>query len=482
MDALLGYYCLLVLLLLVAFVLVRKQWRTFTDKPGAAKLPPGSLGWPYIGETLQLFSQKPSVFFTSRQQRYGEIFKTHILGCPCIMLASPEAAKFILVTRAGFFKPTYPKSKVPLIGPDALFYYDGPRHSQLRKLVLASLSLDNVQRLIPKIEAIAMSALDSWSSSSGQVVHTFYGLKKLSFELAILFIFGELDCKYKEKLMEDYMKLDKGYNSFAIKIPGTRYYTSLLARRRLGITLGQIINERRERRLTAKNLLGYLLNHKDDNGKMLSDEQIADNVIGVLFAAQDTTSGVLTWILKYMADNSKILEAIKEEQRAVFESNGQGRRSLTWAQTRNMPVTNKVILESLRMASIVCFIYREATEDMVYDGFLIPKGWKVLPLFRSIHYNPAFFHDPETFDPSRFEDGALKPYTFFPFGYGAHSCPANEVAKLEMFIFIHHLVNKYRWEVVGSCNGVEYSPFPVPEKGLPAKFWKLPCKPIANMQ
>ncbi|GMP31498.1 hypothetical protein CsSME_00005681 [Camellia sinensis var. sinensis] len=67
---------------------------------------------------------------------------------------------------------------------------------------------------------------------------------------------------------------------------------------------------------------------------------------------------------------------------------------------------------------------------------------------------------------------AQKPNTFVPFGNGVHSCPGNEVAKLEILVFIHHLVNKFRWEVVDPKNGVEYDPFPVPKKGLPAKFLK----------
>jgi len=63
--------------------------------------------------------------------------------------------------------------------------------------------------------------------------------------------------------------------------------------------------------LNEKDLLGHLLNYKDEKGKMLTDEEVADNVIGVLFAAQDTTASVLTWILKYLHDDQKLLEAIK---------------------------------------------------------------------------------------------------------------------------------------------------------------------------
>lgn len=83
------------------------------------------------------------------------------------------------------------------------------------------------------------------------------------------------------------------------------------ARRRLSQIVSQIICQRKEKRLVQKDLLGYLLTFKDENGQNLTHNQIADNIIGVLFAAQDTTASLLTWILKYIHDDSELLEAIK---------------------------------------------------------------------------------------------------------------------------------------------------------------------------
>ncbi|GLT39003.1 hypothetical protein SLA2020_132130 [Shorea laevis] len=452
--------------LLLGFILFRNQGRKLAE---GANLPPGSLGWPYIGETFLLYSQNPYVFFATRQTRYGEIFKTHILGCPCVMLASPEAIKFVLVTQASLFKPTYPPCKEKLIGPRALFFHQGDYHSQMRKLVQSSLSLDVIRNLVPGIETVVISALDS--ISAGKVVHTFHEMKKITFDVAVLSIFGHLGKNYREMLKENYFILDKGYNSFPTNLPGTLFSKSVLARRRLGQILDEIIEKRKETKLVLKDLLGSLLSFRDENDQPLTDGQISDNIIGVLFAAQDTTASILTWILKYIHDDSQLLQAIKEEQMAIYEENDGGKQALTWAQTRNMPLTNRVMMESLRIASIISFTFREAVEDVQYKGYFIPKGWKVLPLFRNLHHNPDFFLDPLVFNPSRFEVGP-KPNTFLPYGNGVHSCPGNEVAKLEILVFIHHLVNNFRWELVGSKNGVQYAPFPVPEQGLPAKFWK----------
>lgn len=138
-------------------------------------VPPGSLGWPYIGETLQLYSQHPDVFLSTRYKRYGDIFKTHILGCPCVMLGSPEAARFVLVTHAHLFKPTYPKSKENLIGPSALFFHQGDYHTRLRKLVQGSLYPDSLRLLVPAIQDLTVSALASWAD--GRVVNTYTQLK-----------------------------------------------------------------------------------------------------------------------------------------------------------------------------------------------------------------------------------------------------------------------------------------------------------------
>jgi (+)-abscisic acid 8'-hydroxylase len=157
------------------------------------------------------------------------------------------------------------------------------------------------------------------------------------------------------------------------------------------------MRERRGQARAGTGLLGCLMRSRGDDGApLLSDEQIADNVIGVLFAAQDTTASALTWIVKYLHDHPKLLEAVRAEQAAVREATGGGRQPLAWAHTKSMALTHRVracvlgnaklalyyffscgfirtspvqvILESLRMASIISFTFREAVADVEYKG------------------------------------------------------------------------------------------------------------------
>ncbi|KAJ4745250.1 Abscisic acid 8'-hydroxylase 2 [Rhynchospora pubera] len=468
MDINYSLICTILSISVLSFLFMKKINRRAPDTQ--LQLPPGSLGWPYIGETLQLYSQSPNYFFKTRLKRYGEVFKTHVLGCPCVILATAEAAKFVLATHADLFKPTFPKSKEFMIGPWALFFHHGDYHVRLRKIVQGSLNLDLLRAILPDIELTVSCLLKEWD---GHVETTYHAMKRLSFNVGILVIFGrDLDDHYMKELKKNYLILDKGYNSFAINFPGTPYQRSVQARKRLNCILHEIIELRRQKGESMSDLLGCLMDSMDENLCKLTDNQIADNVIGILFAAQDTTASALTWILKYLHDYPNLQALVKAEQMEIYQANDCGKKPLTWTQTRTMNVTNRVMSESLRMATIISFTFREAVADVEYKGYLIPKGWKVMPLFRNIHHNSEFFQDPDKFNPSRFEVPP-RPNTFLPFGNGVHACPGNELAKLEILVLIHHLVTNYRLEVVGSSDEVEYSPFPVPKQGLPSKLWRI---------
>ncbi|GAB2230226.1 hypothetical protein Droror1_Dr00014484 [Drosera rotundifolia] len=463
------YIFIILIQLLLRFSLSGHRGRT-TKLP----LPPGSLGWPYFGETFQLYSQNPSTFFSNKLKKYGSVFKTHILGCPCVMISSPEAVRFVLSTRANLFKPTFPASKERMIGKKALFFHQGDYHAKLRKLVLRAFSPESIKVIVPRIEILARETLRSWEGHT-VTINTFKEMKTYAFNVALISILGEEAAEYGEDLKRCYYELEKGYNSMPINLPGTLFHGSMKARKEIALIISRIIVKRRTQvnEERGKDLLALFMEDKEG----LSDDQIADNIIGVMFAARDTTASVVTWILKYLAENPAVLEAVTEEQEAIMRGKytskdeifGEENISLSWADTKRMPYTSRVIQETLRVASILSFTFREAVEDVEYEGYLIPKGWKVMPLFRNIHHNPANFPDPEKFDPSRFEV-APKPNTFLPFGNGVHSCPGNELARLEILVLLHHITTKYRWTIIGPQSEIQYGPFALPQNGLPIEL------------
>ncbi|GKV32907.1 hypothetical protein SLEP1_g41473 [Rubroshorea leprosula] len=452
----------LVLLLLLLLLPALCQWRSRNHK----RLPPGSMGWPYIGETLKLYTENPNSFFSNRQKRYGDVFKTHILGCPCVLVTSPKAIREVLVSQADLFKPTYPPSKEKMIGPEAIFFHQGAYHARLKKLVLASFLPSAIRGLVSEIEHLVLRILPAWDNTT---INTLHEMKRYAFDVAMISVFGGKQDLDMEGIKCLYHRLEKGYNSMPWNLPGTPFHKAMKARTLLNLKLRKLIKERRESRKQGGGLLGVMLSAGDnDKIDQLSDSQIADNIIGVIFAAHDTTASALTWVFKYLHDNGDLLEAVTREQEGIQRKLIEENRRLTWDDTKHMPLTSRVIQETLRRASILSFTFREAVKDVEFEGFFIPKGWKVLPLFRSIHHCADFFPNPEKFDPSRFETPP-KPNTYMPFGTGVHSCPGSELAKLEMLVLLHHLTTTYRWKVVGDEDGIQYVPFPVPKRGLPIK-------------
>ncbi|KAK9144076.1 hypothetical protein Sjap_003979 [Stephania japonica] len=339
-------------------------------------LPPGTMGWPYIGETFQLYSQNPNVFFGSKQKKYGPIFKTHVLGCPCIMISSPEAAKFVLVNRAHLFKPTFPASKERILGPQALFFHQGDYHAKLRKLVSRAFMPDSLKHMY-------------------------------AFNVALLSIFGKDETQYGEELKRCYYILEKGYNSMPINLPGTLFRNSMKARKELAGILAKIILSRRQRKEEEE---------EEDYNDLLGSFMARETTPSPSPSPSPTNKSLITSLASYLQ-----LETPRPASSPGYSSSWgripaflkQSRcdEGLSWADTKKMPVTSRVIQETLRVASILSFTFREAVEDVEYQGYLIPKGWKVLPLFRNIHHSPEIFTDPDKFDPSRFEvesDGATE--------------------------------------------------------------------------
>lgn len=127
-----------------------------------------------------------------------------------------------------------------------------------------------------------------------------------TFNVALLSIFGKDEFLYREDLKRCYYILEKGYNSMPINLPGTLFNKSMKARKELAQILAKILSSRRQMKLDKNDLLGSFMGDKEG----LTDDQIADNIIGVIFASRDTTASVLTWILKYLGENPSVLQAV----------------------------------------------------------------------------------------------------------------------------------------------------------------------------
>ncbi|KAL2483479.1 Cytochrome [Forsythia ovata] len=135
-----------------------------------------------------------------------------------------------------------------------------------------------------------------------------------------------------------------------------------------------------------------------------------------------------------------------------------------------MKYTWQVARESMRIFPPIFGSFRKAIDDIEYDGYTIPRGWKVLWTTYGTHYDEEYFQDPLSFNPGRFEE-SVQPYAFLPFGGGPRLCAGYQLAKLNILVFVHYVVTRYNWSLVTPEEPITIDPLPFPSLGMPIKIY-----------
>lgn len=231
-------------------------------------------------------------------------------------------------------------------------------------------------------------------------------------------------------------------------------------------------------------LLGWVLRHSN-----LSTEQILDLILSLLFAGHETSSVSIALAIFFLQDSPSVLEQLREEHLMIARAKKQSEeRELNWEDYKKMEFTQCVINETLRLGNVVRFLHRKALKDVRYKGYDIPCGWKVLPVIAAVHLDASLFDQPHLFNPWRWHQNdsgrggissssscsntGTSSNNFMPFGGGPRLCAGSELAKMEMAIFLHHLVLNFNWELADNDQAFAY-PFVDFPKGLPIRVERL---------
>lgn len=259
----------------------------------------------------------------------------------------------------------------------------------------------------------------------------------------------------------------------SVPTPGHRRFHRAMA------TLDEIVYDMiaRHRREDGDNtsLLSLMIQARDaDTGEAMSDTQLHDEVLTMLFAGHETSATTLCWAWYLLGRHPETEQRLTEEVDRVL-----GGHHPDISDTNRLACIRRVILETLRLYPPAWQLLRRAEADDEISGYHIPAGTLVFWSYYLIHRHRDFWDHPEQFNPDRFtdQDGITGDTPgFYPFGAGPRLCIGNTFAMAEMQLAMAMILQRFR------MNPTDTSEIP-PKAGLtlqPTKPYTVRLSPREN--
>ncbi|KAK7839191.1 cytochrome p450 708a2 [Quercus suber] len=374
------------------------------------KLPPGSMGFPLIGETLGLLASSKSIdtppFIKNRMKKYGPIFRTSLAGRPVVVSSDPEFNYYVFQQEGKLVERWYMDSFAKILHQDAARINAHKNvHKYLRNVILGHFGPEALKdKMLPQLEDAINKRLHGWS-----------------------------------------------------KLPSLEVKSSTSANQKKAISI--ITSELEERKSNPEIRKGDFLDQILADMKtetFLTDKFVIYMMFGLLFASFETISSTLTLAIMLINENPKVIQELTEEHEAILKNREDVNSGLTWKEYKSMTFTHNVINESLRLASVAPGILRRTLQDIQVNGgtltvgYTIPKGWALMVVPAALQLNPSTYEDPLTFNPWRWQNisANVSAKNFIPFGAGMTSCAGAEFSKVLMGVFFHILFTKYRMTTI----------------------------------
>ena len=411
---------------------------------------PGPRGYiPFIGGLVEMVLDPTS--FWQRQDAYGPVSWNYLAGRLMVHTTDPELSRKVLNSDS----PDQLKMKVhpnaeAILGSNNIAFMQGDPHKQLRVQLLPLFTRRALAHYVEIQDRVTREKLNKWLSLSGE--QEFRSLaRELNTETSqIVFVGPYMIPEEMALFCEDYQRMNEGFLSFPLNLPGTALNKAVKARVKIVERLTVIVKKSKERMSKEGELPGCLLDYwmekmvkmiaeAEANGTPLpehhDDYEIACTVLDFLFASQDASTSSLVWILSHMAEHPEILERVREEQLQIRPQD----EPVTHDQLLQMTFTRQVIKETLRIIPPASLVPQESQEDyQLTPEITIPKGTLITPsLWASSYYG---YPEPHKYDPDRFsaERGEDTKYSksFLVFGAGAHACIGKEYAINHLMTFL----------------------------------------------
>ncbi|KAK8645947.1 hypothetical protein V6N13_119751 [Hibiscus sabdariffa] len=301
------------------------RWNSKTS----CQLPLGTLGWPFLGETIDFiscaYSDRPESFMDRRRRLYGKVFKSHIFGTPTIVSTDAEVSRFVLQSDAKAFVPFYPTSLTELMGKSSILLINGSLHRKIHGLVGSFFKSPHLKHQITRdMQSYVQQAMDKWRDD--QPVFIQDETKTIAFQVLVKALVSLNPGEEMELLKKHFQEFISGL-------------MSLPAKKRMVKIVQKIIQSRRNSSRSAtvpRDVVDVLLK---DASEVLTDDVIAGNMIDMMIPGEDSVPLLMTLAIKYLSDCPPALHQLTEENLKLKRLKAQNGEPLIWSDYLSLPFT-----------------------------------------------------------------------------------------------------------------------------------------------
>jgi cytochrome P450 len=436
--------------------------------------PPGPRGLPLLG-MLPAIRRDPTGVFLRAAHRFGDVVYFKIGPRRGYLVTNPTDIRHVLQENARNYHKSPLYSKLRLFLGNGLLTSEDEFWLRQRRIAQPAFHRQRISELANVMAESARDVASQWHTiaSRGEPVDIGEEMMRLTRTVVLRALLGgdlgpytsTIDDAWtiiNERIGESFWSL-----GFTDRLPTPKYRRFEAARVVLRKAVDYVISQRRQNPSDRGDLLSMLMSARDEEtGEAMTDEQLRVEVTTFLLAGQETTSLALTWTWYLLSQHPEAQRKLEEELDTAL-----GGRPPDYSDLAHLPYTRMVIDEAMRLYPPAWGFSRQALSDDELGGFHLPAGWLAFVIPYVLHRLPAFWKDPESFDPERFspEASASRPkFVYLPFGAGPRQCIGNQFALIESQLVVATLAQQYRLRLVP---GQKVDPWPLitlrPRFGMP---------------
>jgi cytochrome P450 len=459
------------------------------ERSATVPFPPGDTHFS-LARTRR-FANDPLPLLLDAYERFGPVFTLRLFHGNVVFMLGPAANHYITVSHASNFtwRESHFRDLIGLMG-DGLLTIDGDFHRRSRLAMLPGFHRERIAASVDVMVKETTLALDQLTP--GTQMDLYAWTRRLALRIAMRALFG-LDPDGAAARSVDAAGLFEQALSFysseyalrMLRGSFTPWARMQQAARSLDRLIYSEISSRRASGERGEDILSLLLDAADEDGNKLTDLQIRDEVMTLMFAGHDTTTSTVAFMFYELARHPQIVARLLAEQDAqITDGRVGGFPSPAQLMSGELSELEMVFDETLRKYPPAWIGPRRSVEPFEFAGHSIPGRAFVNYCSWASHNLPDVFPEPSEFRPERFTEeakAALSKGAYVPFGGGSRTCIGMRFGQLEIRTIATLLLARFTLSLSPDFNlEIRQMPTISPKEGLPVIVHSRAAAPISG--